>query len=300
MGWDLDKAERMGVLQNVVVGLDGSEDSAAALNWLVARIPDDATMHLIHAFSPSTELTLAATQTDWYPRRQQAERDLADIWSSAADDSSAICLREVADDEPANALLRKAAAVGATLIVVGAHGYRRTSPPVGRVTRKLLRESPVPIIVVRAGFDPPENPFVLAGVGYGSSSDAASEWAAQYAGMVELPLELMHVVSRRPIFPIDSPTDMLASYFGGSLPDEWAESELEGRMEDLRLKSPDVFMRTRVVRGGAIDELTNRGVHADLVVIGRGHADSITRNVLGSKTKKLLTHATGATAIVPA
>lgn len=290
----------MGVLQNVVVGLDGSEDSAAALSWLVGRIPADASIHLIHAFSPATELTLAATQTDWFPARQQAERDLRDVWSTAAHDSPAICLREVADDEPANALLRKAVAVAATAIVVGAHGYSRTSRPVGRVARKLLRESPIPIIVVRAGSDPPENPFVLAGVGYGSSSDAASEWAAQYAATVDLPLELMHVVSRRPIFPIDSPTDMLASYFGGSLPDEWAESELESRMEELRLENPDVFIRTRVVRGGAIDELTNRGVHADLIVIGRGHADSITRNVLGSKTKKLLTHATGATAIVPA
>jgi len=286
-------------LRNVVVGLDGSPDSEASLTWLLARIPEGATLHLVHAFSPATELALAATQSDWFPRRQQAERDLADIWAAPTDDSSAICLRDVVDDDPANALLRKAASVDATAIVLGAHGHRRTSTPVGRVARKLLRESPIPVVVVRGGFDEPENPFVLAGVGYGSSSDAAAEWAAKYAATVDLPLELMHVVSRRPVFPIDSATDMLASYFGGSLPDEWAESELEARMEELQPDNPDVFMRTRVVRGGTIDQLSSRGAHTDLVVIGRGHADPLTRNLLGSKTQKLLSRATGATAIVP-
>lgn len=283
----------------IVVGVDGSEESSAALAWAVDVAEEGQTLHVVHAFSPQAERALSSVQVDWMPERQHRARELDKSWVAHARDRGATAYTSLVDDDPAHALVAKASSCNAAMIVIGPHGSGGHRS-LGRVARALLRALPVPIVIARPTRKTGDAGHrVLAAVGYGDSVDPAIEWAAEFARLRGYQLELLHVVGHRPIVPVDSPVDMLGSYFGGETSFEWAVTELEGRAEELRRRYPDLEISTIVERGSVIKHAVERSEEAAIVVLGKSHSESVTRNVVASRTLGIATQTKASVAVIP-
>ncbi len=149
-------------MAKIVVGVDGSESSKAALRWAVeeARLRG-ATLHAVHAW----ELPLSPGEDPSYVAVGEAteEHDLErvarslDVAASEAlgaslegVDTSGVELRpESVQSSPADALLR--AAEDAEILVVGSRGrggFRELL--LGSVSQKVVHHAPCPVVVVRA------------------------------------------------------------------------------------------------------------------------------------------------------
>lgn len=285
----------------IVVGVDGSEESSAALAWAVDIARDGQPLHVVHAFSPQAELALSAVQVDWMPERQHRARELDKSWVAHARERGATAYTSIVDDDPAHALTSKVAACDGSMIVVGPHGSGGHRS-LGRVARELLHALPVPVVIARPPSDAASGqgtPRVLAAVGYGQAVDPALDWAVEFADAQGFDLELLHVVGHRPIAPFDSPLDMLASYFGGQTSLDWALDELTGRADVLRQRYPDLEISTMVRRGSVIKHVLERSQGAAMVVLGKSHSEGITRNVVASRTLGIATQTEASVAIIP-
>lgn len=109
--------------------------------------------------------------------------------------------------EAAEEIVKRAAQERADLVVLGTHGlsgYRKVF--VGSVAERVLRRSPVPVLVVPEpegelvafGETGPEFAFqrVLAPLDFAERSTADARVARDVAAMLDLPLLLLHVVTR--------------------------------------------------------------------------------------------------------
>lgn len=130
---------------DIVVGIDGSEDSAIALRWAT----DEAELRgvrvravLCWSFLGTTgsELGVGTTEDD---ARQMLDRTV----SRVVGDRSSIVDQVVVNDLPVSGLLDHASDAG--LVVVGSRGLGGVKGLVlGSVSRTIVERSPVPVVVV--------------------------------------------------------------------------------------------------------------------------------------------------------
>lgn len=288
----------MNPLGTVVVGVDGSDAARRALSWAARRATSDSAIHAVHAFSPVLELALAALQQDCTPLRDRARADLEGPWTEPARAVGGTTAPHFVEDDPADAIMETAAAVHADTIVIGPHGGGASAHGLGRVTRKLLRDSSRPIVIVDDDTTS-VNGTVLACVGYGRASDDAADWAARFAEHSGRPLVLLHVVSMRPISPRDAPSDMLAHYLGGDLPLEWARSELDQMRWRIQHDHPTLEVRTKVGRGSAAKGVVNAASDAEIVVIGRPAELGLASHLMSTRTRSIITGVSKPVAVIP-
>lgn len=261
--------------EHVVVGLDGSESAEAALRWIAARLPESGSIDVVQA---------------------RSEPDEPDV--VPADVKVAATVHSVRS--PADALIGAAKESGAGLIVVGKHGSGRHKS-LGSVTRHLLTESPVPVLVVdgtelRGDAD---SPPVVACIDHGEPAEAVAKWAAAYAAARGLPLVLLHSVAYRPVFPDDSPTEMLGSYLGPEVATEWAAAELLTIAQELRDRYPALELSTHVDHGSPIRAIRHAGEGAEIVVLGKRHGESFMSTVASPRLRRLVARSAFPTVVVP-
>ena len=287
----------MGSFDCIVVGVDGSPSSAAALDWVDRQLAEDGGLHVVHAFSPGTELLLAAMRVDWVPLRAQAQQNLDGPWTHPLRESDRSFETHLVEDDPADALLRTASRYRADLIAVGAHG---TPIPhghlLGGVTKKLLHHTQIPVVVVHADTPSPHDRTrpIVACVGYGRAGDAAALWGASVAATGHRPLTLLHALSNRPFYPKDSPLETLSSHLGADVAIEWVQENLDRLGAEIRRRHPDIIMSTTIAKGSATDAIMAAGEDAELVVLGNGLA-----GIIGPRTQHVLTFGQFASAVVP-
>lgn len=288
-------------LDPLVVGVDGSDMSANALAWAADRAAEGASVHVVHGVSPAVELGSAVIGRDREAIYEKARRSLEGEWTDAVRGRSISLHAHLIDDDPADAMLGVVASSGAAAVVVGAHGSGQNRHFLGRVTRKLLRRSHVPVVVVKpyASDRPAEERPVVACVGYGEASTEAALWAADYAAAAGLPLRLLHAVGYRPMYPADSPSDTLASYLGSDVAIDWARSDLDDLCEQILDRQPDLTVTTFVDRGPAVASIETASAEAELVVLGRRHSGRITRSVISPRIQQSVVRAMAPVAIVP-
>jgi len=134
------------VLQNVVVGVDGSADGRRALDWAVREVA--GTVHAVHAVSPSMELMAAGFQIDTGPLVRRLRAQLDDEWTAGLGTSRATVRTRLIEDSPAQAMLRAAGETDAEAIAVGVRGLDSSSRMIGATTGQLVHLSPRPVVVV--------------------------------------------------------------------------------------------------------------------------------------------------------
>jgi nucleotide-binding universal stress UspA family protein len=282
----------------VVVGVDGSESSLAAVDLaareaMLRRRP----LCLVHAFIwPYLHVPLGPSP--YGPPegglRHQAERILADAYTRAHTAGPDLDVhRELATGEAAAVLLTSSRT--AELIVVGDRGLGGfTSLLIGSVAVQLAAHATCPILVARGEVDPMAP--VLLGVDGSPANDPAVGFAFEEAALRGVPLVALHAwthpVSPRP---------------GDTLPLVYDLAEIEA--EETRLlaealagwhdKYTDVTVYRELTHASARKALIQATQRAQLVVVGtRGHG-GFTGLLLGSVSQAVLHHAACPIAVVP-
>lgn len=134
----------------VVVGVDGSDASKAALVWALeeARLRG-ATVHVVHAWQYPFEMAAGtyAVPAPAGEMRLWAEEVLDDALAAAEVGSDAPVVRQT-ENGPAVTVLMEAAR-GAELLVIGTRGHNRlTGLFLGSVSQYLAVHAPCPVLVV--------------------------------------------------------------------------------------------------------------------------------------------------------
>lgn len=132
----------------IVVGVDGSEASHAALAWAVdeARLRK-ASLHVVHSWTfppvPTEELLMKRIRPTLHDAAEQVVADAL----TEVDTTGVEITREVADDLAARALLR--ASEGAELLVVGSRGMGGVAGALlGSVSQHCVHHARCPVVVV--------------------------------------------------------------------------------------------------------------------------------------------------------
>jgi nucleotide-binding universal stress UspA family protein len=142
----------------IVVGVDGSDDSMAALE-AAARLGEEtgAALVVVHV---RRESWVATSATLVEPGAQIAMKDTLDAEARTTRQRAAAVLAgrrvlwrfDIALGDPASELIAAAHVHGAAAIIVGGRGHGVVSGlVVGSVAQKLVRHSPVSVLVVRDG-----------------------------------------------------------------------------------------------------------------------------------------------------
>jgi nucleotide-binding universal stress UspA family protein len=136
----------------VVVGIDGSEISDAALGFAFeAATRRDVPLVAVHAWTDTVFEAAVAPLLDWDAIEADERRVLAERLAGWGEKYPDVEVRRVVvQDRPAHALIEQAAD-GAQLVVVGSHGRGSAAGLVlGSVSHAVLHHSPCPVAVVRA------------------------------------------------------------------------------------------------------------------------------------------------------
>jgi len=145
-------------LRCLVVGIDGSDDAARALDWAIALArPTGARVVAVHALGLLDRIGDARVVTGTH--REAITREFTDRWCAALDRADVPADRIAVDGPPAEVVLAVARSEAADLVVVGERGVGGTAAELGSTSRRVLASTTVPVLVVptapTAGPGPP-------------------------------------------------------------------------------------------------------------------------------------------------
>ena len=263
----------------IVVGVDFSEDSRAALRWAVAegRMLRSPVLAL-HAGHPVYEPLRDS------PVARERRAELLPALSAFVDDVDPAAGREVTDGPAWEALVERSE--DAELAVVGRHGLGAVGRTVlGSVSHDVVRHARCPVAVVprAAAADVAR---VVVGTDGSDNAAAAMRWAAAEAVRRRVPLLLVH-----------------ASPMGGV---EYLYDE-----DATRAFVEDVVAKVRHDVGGAVEVTTSVSWKSpamaildaagddSLVVVGSRGRGAVARVLLGSTSAVVIEESAGAAVVVP-
>ncbi|MEF8780446.1 MAG: universal stress protein [Haloferacaceae archaeon] len=140
--------------KNVVIGLDESAKSKAALSFVVDEW-EEGTLTLVHVLNPNEAASggyvggFPAGAEDWYEDAdERANRLLSEAAETVPEGFEVETRVEIGS--PAERIVAVAEEVGADHVVVGSHGRSGVSRLLlGSVAERVVRTSPVPVTVIR-------------------------------------------------------------------------------------------------------------------------------------------------------
>lgn len=286
--------------QAIVVGVDGSESSKAALSWALSEGQRNSEpVHVLSTWSyPWMVAAPAPIGTAGPPPEEMevaAEAGLSALVETLSGDSSVEVTQEVIQGDAAAALLE--ASEDASLLVVGSRGRSAFKRAVlGSVSSKVVAHSECPVLVVPEGSTPDDSERVLVvGVDGSPNSAAALQWAIERStpGRDEVrAVSVVHSPARRDV----------------ERAVELVDHEVQMAVEELapiidpagdRADERGVKFGVDIVAGDAREVLFERGMAADLVVVGVRGEGGISSMVMGSVATYLVHHLPGAIAVVP-
>ncbi|MGK8524901.1 universal stress protein [Nocardia asteroides] len=278
----------------IVVGVDGSEASFAAVRWAAATAArQDAPLHLVHAIGvPLYAVPLIGSlMFDISSFRRVGESALEQGLSIArrlVAPSSGVDVQTFLDlTSPVAALAARSAA--ARLLVVGARGLDPVERVLlGSVGVGLIKHAGCPVAVIPAAAEttPPSSHLpVLVGVDGSRCSARAVEIAFEEAASRNTGLV---AVTTRP--------DRDAASGEAR---ERAERLLEESLADCAEKYPSVCLDRVIVAGRPEQRLLEAARHAQLVVLGSRGRGGITGAALGSVSQAVLQTSRTPVIVVP-
>jgi nucleotide-binding universal stress UspA family protein len=140
----------------IVVGVDGSEPSRAALRWAMAEADlRGAALEAVHCYAVPiygdvSGLGTASSGLDEEGIRADAQRQLDEILAEVSGRTNGKPVLRRVDPGPPSTVLTEAAA-GADLVVVGARGLGSLrSLLLGSVSQHVAHHAACPVVIVRA------------------------------------------------------------------------------------------------------------------------------------------------------
>ena len=145
--------------KRILVPLDGSEAARRGLKEAIALAADQkAALHLLHVTSDFPIMVdiadTAAFEKKYHEGMRQYGRELLDHAKGLAAGAGIeveTVLRDLRAGRVADAIVDEAKKAGCELIVIGTHGRRGLGHALlGSDAEKVVRQSPVPVLLVRA------------------------------------------------------------------------------------------------------------------------------------------------------
>jgi nucleotide-binding universal stress UspA family protein len=263
-------------LDRIVVGMDFGTPSMEATRWVAQTFAPGSELILVHALDrrpPATDASSASPPMG-HEDSQTAARRLHELARAFAAEGSYRV--EVRDDGPAQAILAVATDVGADLVVVGPHGGREAPRGIGTTAERLIRTSPVPVLLVN--HPRPRRPEVLlVPVDGGDLTRLVLEWTDFLATRAGVRVTLLHVLD--PGLPDRASSDVVRD-------EQWLTSLAA---ESPRLQRTTSLTTTGKPAGEILDAASRLG--ADLIVMGRRGQRRVLSGVAGSTASDTLRNA---------
>jgi len=285
--------------ERVVIGVDFSEASIAAIHWVRRALAPDAELVLVHAIEvpepPPFLRGLHAPREDVVSTaRRGAEVRFRELRASVAPGR---VWTEIRVARASECLATVASEYGASLVVIGTH---RERPGVwnrlGTTAERVLSISPVPVVLTTGELrDAPQH--LLVPVDDAESFTRLLGWLQALMRVHGSRVTTLHVVpsstlgylltgvgvgvgSVAPV--VTAPDDLLALEA-----EQWKQRLLAAGLDADRVSCEVIFGEP----GRAIVEATTR-LSADMIVMGRSGAGKIRRALMGSVTREVLRGAT--------
>lgn len=140
----------------IVVGVDGSESSKAALRWAIRQAKlSGAAVDAVTAWHIPQGYGLAPAPDDVFDFDSNAKAILTEALAEVSALAPEVTVRpQVAEGHAADVLLRTAR--GADLLVIGSRGHGGfTAALLGSVSLYCVAHAPCPVLVMRAGHEAP-------------------------------------------------------------------------------------------------------------------------------------------------
>ena len=283
----------------IVVGIDGSEQSAAALEWAVARarLAGEA-LELVQTYSVLPSLSFYSYQgamgqepVDWLV---ETSRHLLD--------AAAQRVRELAPEVACTLISRMghpapvlvAASEGARAVVVGRRGLGSAASAVlGSVSNRLAVEAHCPVVVV--GEDPPTSGPVVVGVDGSEFGSRALRFAVAEAALRHTSVRAV-AAYEAPHRALQADPELVARMRAG-VAEEAAET-IARSQDDARVAGVDVQVEAVAVEGPAAQAILEHAADAQLIVVGSHGKGLVRRILLGSVSRQVLNDADRPVAVV--
>lgn len=286
--------------QTIVVGIDGSANSEAALDWAVTEASRrKLRLHLFGAGIRQIrggEPIYSDWQSDAALTRdalEAADKHLEAALVRARESApSLIITLESVVDSAAGGLVDLSAE--ADTIVLGRSGHGPlVGAALGSVALQVVTHAQCPVVVVRASTDDTTNARgVVVGVDGSGGSELALGYAFEQASWRDVPLDVVHTwwtSATRALTP-ESMSDQVTNQ----------RLTLSETLVGWSEKYPDVEVRTSLPMGPTAFTLTEAADHAELLVVGSRGRGGFRSLLLGSVSQGVLQHATCTVAVVRA
>ena len=291
-------------MAKIVVGVDGSAASSAALRWALdeARLRG-AQVEALYAFAypevSTTSQAMHLIETDFAPFRAAGAEIVEEALSEAGAAAEPVAVeRSVVEGPPAPALLD--AAKKADLLVVGSRGHGGFAGLLlGSVSEQLAHHAPCPVVIVRErekqrSMTTSASASIVVGVDGSDHAERALAWAIDEAKLRTAKLRVVTawhlpaLVYGGPGFVVSpSPDDSFRTA---------AQDVAEAAAEKARGAGVDA--ETSVQQGQAADVLIETAANAALLIVGsRGHGGFVGL-LLGSVSSQCAQHAPSPLVIV--
>ena len=266
----------------ILVGVDGSPESDAAVRWAAREaVLRDVPVTLMHVIAPIVVSwpvrNLESSYLEWQDANAQhvIEQSQKTLLASTGESVSPPVRAQVRHDGVVTELT--AASAEATMVVVGSRGLGPVGgAALGSVSRSLLHHAHCPVAVIKTDAAQPPNRTapVLLGVDGSPASEAATSLAFDEASRRGVDLVALHAWSDVGVFPIVGM--------------DWHQYEDEGhevlaeRLAGWQEQYPDVRVHRRIVCDRPARWLIDESKQAQLVVVGSRGRGGVTSMLLGS------------------
>jgi nucleotide-binding universal stress UspA family protein len=282
----------------IVVGIDGSDSSAQALDWAIAHaIAERRELTLVHVTGPVTptyaDRAVADPQRAFHDLEDAGHAVLARTRAAVAERAPGLVVNELFRvDDPRQVLLDLSR--DAALVVVGSRGRGMLrSLLLGSVGVAVVRHAHCPVLVHRPT-DLTGHEGIAVAVDASVESAPVLEFAYRQAELFDRQLTVLHCL-----------WDELAASTGTYLISvEGAEFEeqrllLAETMAGMSEKYPDVRVETKLARGVPAEMMTRLGERMELLVVGHHQRGRLRQSLIGSVAISTVEHARCPVAVVP-
>jgi nucleotide-binding universal stress UspA family protein len=278
--------------KKILVGLDGSPNSATALGWaLQAAEPLSSEIEAIYVWQLPA---LAYSAPGFFPPEEQeidaeGQRILAAALAANPKAAGTKVTLRVVEGAPAQKLAEAAAEPDVALVVVGASGHGGVSGLLlGSVSHSLTHHCHKPLVIVPKGWLAGDGRIVV-GVDGSPGSVRALSWAVNFARFVKSTVDAVLV------WP--APPPVMSARLSASGVDAEVALRLAAAVEQI--DTTGVQVTQTVIDGQPARRLIARADGADLLVVGTRGLGWAHETISGSVSHSCTHHAITPVAVIP-